>query len=87
MEGREKGRKKGRKEKKVSTDMLERELRIVLQAPNPSRRDAFLAEAPRFYMGHGSFVLAQAAYIRKWVWVISVILLGTLADIAARWPR
>ena len=87
MEGREKGRKKGRKEKKVSTDMLERELRIVLQAPNPSRRDAFLAEAPRFYMGHGSFVLAQAAYIRKWVWVISVILLGALADIAARWPR
>ena len=38
-------------------------------------------------MGHGSFVLAQAAYIRKWVWVISVILLGALADIAARWPR
>ncbi len=67
--------------------MLERELRIVLQAPNPSRRDAFLAEAPRFYMGHGSFVLAQAAYIRKWVWVISVILLGALADIAARWTR
>lgn len=87
MEGREKGRRKGRKEKMGSTDMLERELRIVLQAPNPSRRDAFLAEAPRFYMGHGSFVLAQAAYIRKWVWVISVILLGALADIAARWPR
>lgn len=90
MEGREKGRKrkeKGRKEQIVSMDLLEQELRIVLQAPNPRRRDGFLADGPRLYMGHGSFVLAQAAYIRKWVWVMSVVLLGALADIAARWPQ
>ncbi len=68
-------------------EMLEQELQILFQAPAPRRREAFLADRPRLSMSHGAFVLSQAAYIRKWVWVLSVAVFGLLVGSAARWQR
>ena len=70
-----------------SMEALERELRILFRAPAPKRQEEFLAGRPQPYMGHGAFVLAQAAYIRKWVWVISVAVFGALVASTARWQR
>ncbi len=70
-----------------SMEMLEQELQILFEAPAPQRREKFLAGRPRSSMGHGAFVLAQAAYIRKWVWGLSVAVFGILVGSAARWPQ
>ncbi|MDE7222785.1 MAG: hypothetical protein K2O34_03255, partial [Acetatifactor sp.] len=66
------------------TEMLERELQVLFQVPAPQRRDTFLAGRPRTFMSHGAFVLIQAAYIRKWVWILSVAMFGILVGSTAR---
>jgi len=67
--------------------MLEQELQRLFWAPAPQRREVFLAGRPRPFIGHGAFVLIQASYIRKWVWVLSVAVFGILVGSAARWQR
>lgn len=70
-----------------SMDILERWLRILWRAPAPRRRDAFLAGRPLPSMGHGAFVLTQAAYIRKRVWVLSVAVFAAVVGITAGWQQ
>ncbi len=70
-----------------SIDILKRRLRILWQAPAPERRDLFLAGGPRPGIGHGTFVLTQAAYIRKRVWVLSVAVFAVLVGITAGWQQ
>lgn len=70
-----------------SMEMLEQELRILFRAPAPTRQEEFLAGRPRQSISHGAFVLVQAAYIRKWVWVLSVAVFGVLVGGAARWQQ
>lgn len=70
-----------------SMDTLERQLQILWRAPAPERRDAFLARSPLPSMGHGAFVLTQAAYIRKRVWVLSVAAFAALVGITGGWQR
>lgn len=70
-----------------SMDILQERLRILWQAPAPQRRDIFLAGRPRPSIGHGTFVLTQAAYIRKRVWVLSVAVFAVLVGITAGWQQ
>lgn len=70
-----------------SMETLEQELQILFQAPVPRKREEFLAGRPWLSMSHSAFVLAQAAYIRKWVWVLSVAMFGILVASTARWQR
>lgn len=70
-----------------SMDILEQQLQVLWQAPAPKRRDAFLAGRPLPSISHGAFVLTQAAYIRKRVWVLSVAVFAILVGITAGWQR
>lgn len=72
---------------RYSMEMLEQELRILFQAPAPKGQEEFLAGRPRQSMSHGAFVLVQAAYIRKWVWVLSVAVFGVLVGGPVRWQQ
>lgn len=72
---------------KHSMETLEQELQILFLAPEPRKREEFLAGRPWLSMSHGAFVLAQGAYIRKWVWVLSVAVFGILVGTTARWQR
>ena len=67
--------------------MLEQELQILFRAPAPRKREAFLVGRPRSSMSHGAFVLSQAAYIRKWVWVLSVAVFGVLVGGTVQWRQ
>lgn len=70
-----------------SIEMLEQELQILFRAPAPRKREAFLAGRTGLFMSHGAFVLSQAAYIRKWVWVLSVAVFGVLVGGTVQWRR
>lgn len=86
----EKEREQKRRENAVnrySMEMLEQELQILFHAPAPRRQERFLAGRPRLFMSHGAFVLTQAAYIRKWVWILSVAVFGILVGSTSRWQR
>ncbi len=72
---------------KRSMKRLEQELQILLRAPASQRGEMFLADAPRLSMSHRAFVLVQASYIRKWVWVLSTAVFGIVMGSAARWQR
>lgn len=47
----------------------------VFEAPVPTRKREFLRNAPRQRAGMFSFMLSQVGYIRKWVLVLSLLLL------------
>lgn len=66
---------------------MERQLRELWQAPAPRRRDIFLAGRAMPVISHGAFVLTQAAYIRKRVWVLSVAIFFAVVGITAGWQR
>lgn len=46
-------------------------------APGPCRKHDFLKKLPPPEVSHFSFVINQAAYIRKWVWLLSVFIFAT----------
>ncbi len=46
-------------------------LQSAFEAPPPAHKEEFLRTAPRIRISNLSFILYQAAYIRKWIWVIS----------------
>lgn len=74
-------------EDRRSIEMLEQELQVLFHAPKPQRREAFLAGRPRASLSQGAFVLSQAAYIRRWVWLLSAAVFGVLVGGAARWQQ
>lgn len=49
-------------------------LKQGLEAPPPERKEAFLRRAPAQPVSTLSFLCTQAAYIRKWVWMLSAVL-------------
>lgn len=57
-------------------------LRQMFSAPEPKRKRVFLRTLPRQKAGLWSFLLSQTAYIRKWVWVISFLLFGSVVLLA-----
>jgi len=49
-------------------------LQQAFSVPAPKRKREFLRILPRQQIGCGVLILSQAAYIRKWVWVVSFLL-------------
>lgn len=76
-----------KKRGKESNRSLERQLSLLFQAPEPRERETFLAGRPRTSIRHVDFVLAQAAYIRKWVWVLSGAVFCLLVGMTAQWQQ
>ena len=60
--------------KKQEKEMLQQ----MFAAPEPKRKRAFLRTLPRQNVGLWNLLLSQAAYIRKWVWVASFLLFGSV---------
>ena len=50
---------------------LKKELKLFYSAPAPLRKRAFLRRFPQRGISCQKFILQQAGYIRKWVWLIS----------------
>lgn len=50
---------------------LKEELKQFYDAPAPLKKQAFLRRLPQRSLSCQNFILQQAAYIRKWVWLIS----------------
>ncbi len=63
---------------------FKRALKESFNAPTPVYKKAFLHSVPKPPISTFEFVCTQAAYIRKWVWVLSAIILAT-ALIGAAW--
>lgn len=67
---------------------MNKELKNVLkesfEAPVPIRKKAFFRSIQRPSISMPEFVCAQSAYIRKWVWGISVLIFA-VAFIGAEW--
>ncbi len=59
-------------------------LQQAFSMPAPKKKRAFLRTLPRKEVGLGTLMLSQAAYIRPWVWEIS-LLLFVLVVLAARY--
>lgn len=59
-------------------------LKESFKAPAPVHKKAFLRRAPKPPMHTFEFVCTQAAYIRKWVWVLSAFVLA-IAFMGAAW--
>lgn len=61
---------------------MRKALKEAFDAPNPLHRDSFFAETkikqtlPMVSMTMTAFVLTQAAYVRKWIWLLDVCILG-----------
>lgn len=67
-----------RKNEKVNDAEIKELLQIALEAPAPRRKEQFLKNLPREEHGVSNlaFMLSQAAYIQKGVWLISVLVLA-----------
>lgn len=76
-------KKKGKKRNRS----LEEQLKQLYQAPEPIEREAFLASRPQPSIRHMDFVLVQAAYIHRWVWVLSVAVFGLLVGMTSKWQQ
>lgn len=51
-------------------------LRAVFEAPEPLKKERFLRKLPKAQISHMEFMLLQAAYMKKWVWIVSILFLG-----------
>ena len=60
---------------RISKDMKEM-LRTAYEAPEPLKKQKFLRKLPKAQISHTEFMLLQAAYMKKWVWIVSVLVLG-----------
>lgn len=52
---------------------LKRALKENFEAPAPVRKKEFLCEIQQPHISNLEFIITQAAYIRKWVWGLSVL--------------
>jgi len=57
-------------------------LQQAFSVPAPKKKRAFLRTLPRQEVGLGNLLLSQAAYIRKWVWAMSLLLFGLVVLMA-----
>lgn len=55
---------------------MKRALREAFEAPVPLEKERFLKRIPCAQINHVQFMLLQAAYIKKWVWVVSAVVFG-----------
>lgn len=55
---------------------LKKALRDAFEPPAPEQKDEFLKNMPCPEISNLDFMLSQAGYIRKYVWVISVLIFG-----------
>lgn len=53
---------------------MKKALTDAFDAPEPTRKQDFLKQLPRPELSRISFIITQAAYIRKWVWLLSVFI-------------
>ncbi len=60
---------------RISKDM-KKMLQTAYEAPEPLRKEKFLRKLPKAQISHTEFMLLQAAYMKKWVWIVSVLVLG-----------
>ena len=60
---------------RISKDM-KRMLQTAYEAPEPLKKENFLRKLPKAQINHTEFMLLQAAYMKKWVWIVSVLVLG-----------
>ena len=63
---------------------LKRELKFVFEAPEPLHKKDFLRTLEQPGISILAFVVSQAGYIRKWIWIISVIIF-VLSAMGAVW--
>ena len=60
---------------RISKDM-KKKLQTAYEAPEPLKKEKFLRKLPTAQISHTEFMLLQAAYMKKWVWIVSVLVLG-----------
>ena len=60
---------------RISRDM-KKKLETAYEAPEPLSKEKFLRKLPKAQISHTEFMLIQAAYMKKWVWIVSVLVLG-----------
>ena len=60
---------------RISKDM-KKKLQTAYEAPEPLKKEKFLRKLPKAQISHTEFMLLQAAYMKKWVWIVSVLVLG-----------
>lgn len=60
---------------RISKDM-KKMLAVAYEAPEPLKKEKFLRKLPKAQISHTEFMLLQAAYMKKWVWIVSVLVLG-----------
>lgn len=65
---------------------LKKVLKESLEAPVPIRKKEFLRSIQKPSISYSEFIWAQAAYIRKWVWVISALIF-LVASVGAEYFR
>ena len=58
-------------------------MKQAYSVPAPKKKRAFLRTLPRREAGLGALILSQAAYIRKWVWAVSLLLFGVVVWLSA----
>lgn len=51
-------------------------LQDAFEAPEPVRKEAFLKQFPKAQISHIEFMVLQAAYIKKWLWLASIFIFG-----------
>lgn len=56
-------------------------LKDAFEAPTPTGKRAFLKDLPQPGISHLSFMLIQAAYIRRWVWALSILLFISILSV------
>lgn len=52
---------------------LREELKRAFEAPEPLHKKTFLRTLEQSKISMPAFVLAQIGYIRRWVWILSVL--------------
>lgn len=55
--------------KKAEKELLQQ----AFMPPEPRGKRSFMRRMPRQEVGIGTLVLSQASYIRKWVWIVSLL--------------
>lgn len=58
------------------------QMKQAFAAPEARKKKAFLRTLPKQEVGIGELILSQAPYIRKWVWLVSVMVFGAAVILA-----
>ncbi|MGN1088795.1 MAG: hypothetical protein ACI4Q6_00210, partial [Huintestinicola sp.] len=66
---------------------VKKELHEAFSPPEPERKKEFLKALPYPKLGFGGFVLSQVKYIRKRVWVVSVMIVAAAVFTVCLMPQ